>query len=58
MSAEGLIWDEDAKQRLSKVPFFVRKIAKRKIEKAAIKLKQQNVTLELLEAIKKQEMGE
>jgi len=54
MSINELIWDEDALKLLEKVPFFVRKAAKRKIEKTAVELSQSRVTVELMEQIRRE----
>lgn len=54
MSGQDLIWGEGAKLRTWRSTFFVRKLAKRKTEKAAIKLKQQGIRLESFETIKNQ----
>jgi len=51
-----LEWQEDAIKRLNKAPFFIRGLAKRKIERAA---KAQGVTVitqGFVEAVKSKEM--
>lgn len=58
MGKNDLEWDADAEARLKQAPFFVRKIARAKVEKAARALGEKRITLELVEKIKKQEMGE
>jgi hypothetical protein len=50
-------WDDDALAMLKKAPFFIRGIAQGKVEKAAIKLGESRITLELFEKIKREEMG-
>ncbi len=55
--AEKMEWDEDAKQRLQKAPFFIRPLARSKVEKAARERGETRVTLALFEQIKQQEMG-
>ena len=57
MSKAELEWDADATRRLKKAPFFVRKIARGKIEKAAREQGLKRVTLEFVEQVKKREMG-
>ena len=51
MSDHDLIWGEGAKLGTWQSTFFVRILAKLKTEKAAIKLKQQGIRLELFEVI-------
>lgn len=51
-------WEDAAKERMKKVPFFVRGFAKKKLENAALARGKAVITLELLEEIKKKEMGE
>lgn len=50
-------WDDDALERLKKAPFFVRKLAKEKVEKAAMACGETRITLALFEKIKKEAMG-
>ncbi len=57
MVKEQLEWDGEAEKRLKKAPFFVRKLARGKIEKAARERGLNRITLEFVEQIKKQEMG-
>ena len=57
MSRTELEWDPDAVRRLNKAPFFVRKIARGKVEKAAREQGLTRITLEFVESIKKREMG-
>ena len=57
MSSSELEWDIEAAKRLKRAPFFVRKLAKAKVEKAATLLGEKRITVELMEKIKKQEMG-
>ncbi len=51
-----LEWDPEAEQRLKKAPFFVRGMARKRVEKAARERGLERVTLELLEQVKKREM--
>ena len=50
-------WSKDADKRLKKVPFFVRKFAKGKVEKAAAEAGMDEISVEFMDKIKKQEMG-
>lgn len=50
-------WDSEAEKRIRKAPFFVRKHARKKVEAAARKLGETRITVELMEKVKKQEMG-
>ncbi len=50
-------WDEEAEARMQKVPVFVRKIARRKIEKAAQAEGITTVTAEFVGKVKNKEMG-
>ena len=52
-----LEWDKEAEQRLKKAPFFVRKMARGKIEKAAREQGLTQITLEFVEQVKRKEMG-
>jgi len=57
MSETTIRWDEDALLRLEKIPSFVRGMAKRKIEKAAIAAGESKVTVEFMDANKAKLMG-
>jgi hypothetical protein len=57
MSEESLPWDEDALKRLEKIPSFVRKMAKAKIEKAAKAAGESKVSAEFMDANKAKLMG-
>lgn len=57
MANNDVEWDPEAEKRINKAPFFVRKMARSKVEKAAIALGERRITVELMEQIKKQEMG-
>lgn len=50
-------WDKDAEEKLKKAPFFIRKIAKGKVEKAARAEGIERITLDFMEKIKQKEMG-
>lgn len=58
MATNDIVWDKEAEKRINKAPFFVRKMARAKVEKAASALGENYITVELMEKIKKQEMGE
>jgi len=57
MNRDDLIWEDEALETLKKIPFFARKIAKKKIELGAIELGEQKITPELMEKIRNQVMG-
>ncbi len=54
MSQSELIWDDEALKLLEKVPFFVRKAARKKIEKTAVEAGEKRVTVELMEQIRRE----
>lgn len=57
MSNQNIPWDEDALQRLEKIPSFVRGMAKGKIEKAAIEAGEERVTSSFMDNNKAKLMG-
>jgi hypothetical protein len=57
MARADITWLPEASKRLKKIPFFVRPIAKAKLERAALSRGISVITLELIDEIKKQEMG-
>lgn len=57
MSEQTIPWDEDALQRLEKIPSFVRGMAKSKIEKAAIAAGEERVTAAYMEQNRAKLMG-
>lgn len=57
MSNESMAWDDDALARLEKIPAFVRKMAKSKIEKAARESGESRVTSAFMDANKARLMG-
>jgi hypothetical protein len=57
MTDQSLDWDEDALKRLEKIPSFVRKMAKAKIEKAAKEAGEERVTSEFMDVNKAKLMG-
>ena len=50
-----VVWTEEAQERLKSVPFFVRKMAKAKIEKEAIKSGETEITVEFMHKVRSQE---
>ena len=56
MSGINLVWDDEALKKLEKIPFFARKIARKKIEQGAIGLGEERITPELMEKIRSQVM--
>jgi len=57
MSENTIPWDEDALERLEKIPSFVRNMAKNKIEKAAVAAGETRVTQTFIDANKAKLMG-
>jgi hypothetical protein len=57
MSKEQLPWDDDALERLQKIPAFVRTMAKGKIEKAAIAAGEARVSAAFMDANRAKLMG-
>jgi len=56
MSKRELEWDDAAIRRLKKAPFFIRKLARGKIEKAAREQGVDRITVEFVDSIKNREM--
>jgi light-independent protochlorophyllide reductase subunit B len=54
--ANAIKWAADAEERIKKVPFFVRPLARRKAEAAAAERGMAEVTSTLLDEIKAKEM--
>jgi hypothetical protein len=54
--ADKLEWDNEAKERVDAAPFFVRKLIRHKVEKAARQQGLDKVTVELLDKVKKKQM--
>jgi len=54
MSKNELVWDEDALALLDSIPFFVRKAAKKKIEKTAIESSENRITVALMEQLRRE----
>jgi hypothetical protein len=57
MSESEIVWDEKALEKLEKVPVFIRKMVKGKIEKAAMAKGSSKITPELMDEIRKEESG-
>jgi hypothetical protein len=57
MTDQFVQWDEEALKRIEKIPAFVRKMAKSKIEKAASEAGERKITVEFLDANKARLMG-
>jgi len=57
MSDSSPVWDDEALAKLEKVPVFVRKMVRNKIEKAAAEEGKERITVEFMDAVKGKEMG-
>ncbi len=57
MGRDTVEWDEEAVMRLRSAPFFVRRIARSKVERAAREQGVRRISVEFMEKIKKREMG-
>jgi hypothetical protein len=55
MNTEPLTWDDEALKKIEKAPFFIRKLAKNKVEKAAIAQGETKITVEFVEKIRQKE---
>lgn len=56
-SETALQWDEEAQALLKKVPAFVRPMARKKIEKAAVEMGVETITVELMNQVKEKQMA-
>lgn len=56
MSKSDIQWEQDALDRINQAPFFIRGVAKRKVEKVALRMGHSVVTLELVEQVKQDNM--
>ncbi|KXJ56835.1 PCP reductase family protein [Neptuniibacter pectenicola] len=54
--ADKLEWEQAAKERVDAAPFFVRKLIRHKVEKAARQQGLTTVTVELLDRVKQKQM--
>ena len=52
MSSAKLTWDDEALKKIEQAPFFIRKIAKNKVEKAAIAQGESRITVEFVEQVR------
>lgn len=52
---ENLIWEQEALEKIEKAPFFIRKFAKNKVEKAAIAQGENRITAEFVEKVRQKE---
>ncbi len=57
MSEDEVVWDEKALEKLEKVPVFIRKMVKGKVEKAALAKGESKITAELMDKIRTDESG-
>lgn len=57
MSNAEIQWDSEALTRLERAPVFIRKMARNKVEKAALDQGVKQITVEFMERIKQQETG-
>lgn len=57
MSQNELVWDDEALKLLDKIPFFVRKAARKKIEKTAVESGESRITVELMEKIRSERVA-
>lgn len=57
MSESEVVWDEKALEKLEKVPVFIRKMVKGKVEKAALEKGESRITPELMDKIRTEESG-
>ncbi len=55
MSEPTLKWEDDATALLGKVPFFVRKMVKGKVEKAARAAGEETITVAFMDKVKKEQ---
>jgi len=55
MNTESLKWDDDALKKIEKAPFFIRKLAKNKVEKAAVANGMTRITVEFVEQVRQKQ---
>ena len=53
---KSIPWDADAEAELKRAPFFIRKLARSRVEKAARERGMERVTMALVEQVKNREM--
>ncbi|KAA1189984.1 protochlorophyllide oxidoreductase [Pseudohalioglobus sediminis] len=51
-----ITWDADAAEQLKRAPFFIRKLARKRVEVAARQQGLDRVTLQLVQQVKQKEM--
>lgn len=56
MASDKLEWDQAAEERVAAAPFFVRKLIRHKVEKAARQQGLTRITEELLNQVKQKQM--
>jgi hypothetical protein len=56
MSKTDIKWEQEALDRINQAPFFIRGVAKRKVEKVALRMGKDTVTLALVEQVKQENM--
>ncbi len=52
MSGDKPVWNDEALAKLERIPFFARRIAKKKIERRAAELGEDTITPELMERVR------
>ena len=55
MSIEIPRWDDEALKKIEKAPFFIRKLAKNKVEKAAAATGVTTITVDFVEQVRQKE---
>lgn len=55
MSIETPQWDEEALKKIEKAPFFIRKLAKNKVEKAAVANGITTITADFVEQVRQKQ---
>jgi hypothetical protein len=55
MSTNTLTWDDEALKKIERAPFFIRKIAKNKVEKAALAQGETRITVDFVERVRQKE---
>lgn len=55
MNSATPTWDDEALKKIEQAPFFIRKIAKNKVEKAAMAQGESIITVEFVEKVRQKE---
>ena len=55
MNADKPTWDDEALKKIEQAPFFIRKIAKNKVEKAALAQGETRITVDFVEQVRQKE---